>query len=967
MDYAEPSIDQNHQEDMARSIAMAISYFQELQDNTWSGYPPMDATSVIRMIASGDIDMDGPTRTAPIPVNWDLVATTTYAYIYLEDGLSIPSTDIDALGDVFDNKIYPNATYWFHPANPYSMIDIRIYDFGDGPGNVGGFFLGSPATRNDMFVDSEDLKYSRDWAFEILAHEFQHLLHYDTDPNEDVWLNEGLADLSVRISLGPGTDGVQSHLEAYEDYPDNDLLLWNEGESPGDIETIADYGRVYSFISYIADHFGGREIIKDIVKDTRNSISSIDAALAQDAYHERFGDVLMTENVANVFDDPIYGGGIYDQGMIDIGIRTYEHRSSSYPSSHTITSTSRYSPYVLKYTSGSPSLAISIDSTSPVEGTLIGTDDDVLVSSVNFTNDGSGTIRMQLNGFGSSYDTLFVLPHTSALDGSIEIRIEDSDLEPPETNVLISPSDPDGSNGYYITSPGIQLTTSDGSFVMYSWGNGPYGKYTSALHPPEGSSTLKFYAEGPLGLKEDVREMTFLVDTMDPIVEITIVPGEPDGNNGYYITSPDVSFHTVDVNDTIRYDMGEGPVLYDGSIQLQGGIWDIGYWASDTAGRTSELNRKEIRVDLSDPDISFRIDPQYPDGESGYYTTQPLITLVPEGASTGWFYIDGSGPAEYSVPFYLEDGDHEITYYAADPSGAISGSYTEFIKVDTIGPDLSFEFDPIIRDGWVSEPTYLSLSSLDEKVDIFFTIGAEGPFVYDSEVLLSDGNYPIRFWAVDQAGNIADGGERIVRIDTSAPITELILDRPPDSGTWYHDDPPAITFETVSEPVSPEITYFSLDGEEFHEFSGPDIVLSSGSNTIYFYTVDMAGNQEETRTRDVGIDISPPVPVFSANRTYLPLRGPVRFSIEGSTDDIEIYRFRIDFGDGEISDWLYGTEVIHEYASIGDYKAVLTLQDIAGRESVESSSLTIEVLTQEDYDRRVQGDASLGLMLIVAL
>ncbi len=927
----------------------------------------MDATSAIRMIASGDIETNGPTRTDPIPVNWDLVATTTYSHIYLEDGLSIPSTDIDALGEVFDLKIYPNATYWFHPENPYSMIDIRIYDFGDGPGNVGGFFLGSPATRNDMFVDSEDLKYSREWAFEILAHEFQHLLHYDTDPNEDVWLNEGLADLSVRISLGPGTDGVQSHLEAYEDHPDNDLLLWDEGEPPGNIETIADYGRAYSFISYIADHFGGREIIKDIVKDTRNSISSIDAALAEDAYPERFGDVLMVENVANVFDDPIYGGGIYDQGLIDIGIRTYEHRRSSYPSSHTITSTSRYSPYVLKYTSGSSSLAISIDSTSPVEGTLIGTNNDVLVSSVNFTNDGSGTVRQQLNGFGSLYDSLFVLPHTSALDGSIEILIEDSDLEPPETNVMISPSEPDGSNGYYITSPGVQLTTSEGSVVMYSWNSGAFENYTSSLHPPEGRSTLMFYAEGPLGLREDVRERIFQVDTIDPVIEITIVPEEPDGDNGYYITSPGISFHTVDMNDTIKYDLGEGPVLYDEPLQLQGGIWDLGYWASDRSGRTSEMDRREIRVDLSDPDISFRIDPQYPNGESGYYTTQPLITLVPEGASTGWFYIDGLGPAEYSVPFYLEDGDHEIIYYATDPSGAISGSYTEFIKVDTIGPDLSFEFDPIIGDGWVSAPTYLSLSSLDEKVDIFFTIGTEGPFEYDSEVLLLDGNYPIRFWAVDQAGNVADGGERIVRIDTTTPITELILDRTPDSGTWYHDDPPAITFETISEPVSPEITYFSLDGEEFHEFSTSEIDLISGSNTIYFYTRDVAGNREDTRTRDVGIDRSPPVPVFSANRTYLPLRGPVRFSIEGSTDDIEIYRFRIDFGDGEVSDWLYGTEVIHEYASIGDYKAVLAIQDIAGRENVESSSMTIEVLTQEDYDRRIKDGASSGLILIVIL
>lgn len=947
-------------------ITLAFDRVNSWRENGWSGFPPVGATSLIRTYQdeSGDLE---PTRTDPIPMSWDLVASNTYSNIYVEDGLSVSSIDIDAISQVFDDDIYPTATYWFHPTNPYDVIDIRIYDFGDGPGNVGGFFVPSISLRNDLFVDSEDLAYSRDWSFEIVAHEFQHLLHYDLDPNEELWLNEGLADLSARVSLGPDQEGVQNHIEAYEIFPENDLLLWDEGQPPDYYETIADYGRSYAFVSYLAYHFGGRDLIVDILADPRNGLSSINGELAEDGIPERVGDILAGEKVANIIDRPGYGGDIYHQGLINIST-TYEHQAWSYPDEHQISSTVKYSGYGLKYHSGSPDLAINISSDHPVDVALVGLNGSEVMTSVNISNGGSGNVMYQLSGFDVIYETLLVVPHTSVSGASIDISVGRSNLVPPETSVLVSPAEPDGDNGYYLSSPGIHLSTSEGSVVLFAWNDGEFTEYDTTLHPGEGENTLRFFAKGPLGLREDERELTFKVDRTDPEINYEISPSSPDGSDLHYISQPTVYLQSSEQGTSTFYDIGEGYEEYGEPFTLDSGTWLLSAYAEDLSGRRSELIEREIKVDLEDPTISVRTSPSEPDGNSGYYTTAPEITMLPASGSTAWFTLNGGPEMEYTGPFVLEDGEYELEAFARKPSGRTGNMETIFIKVDSTPPVINLVFDPPLCPGWCSEPTYLSVSVEDPLSSVFFTLGDEGPFEYGSDIYLNDGEYKVEVWAEDPAGNRVNSGSYDVRIDTTSPNTEILLGTLPDSGSWYYDHQPEITFRTAAEAVSPEETYFSLDGEEFVLYTGQEIELSPGRNTIHYHSKDLAGNIERTRTRDIGVDISPPVGVLSANRTLIPERGPVLFSISGSQDDNDVYRFRMEFGDGTSSGWIYDDRVEHYYSELGEYNVILVVEDTAGRLNEDEVSLKIEVLTQAEYERRLEEERSpLLLILLIVL
>ena len=140
---------------------------------------PIDSSSIMTRVLRGEIEPITSTRVDDPPSTWDLVRTGTYCTIYLAQGETISTSQLDALETVFDTRIYPNATEWFHPVSPPSQVEIRIYDMGDGSGGVGGFFIASPLHRDDLYLDIQDISV----IDEILAHEFEHMLHYDLDPN----------------------------------------------------------------------------------------------------------------------------------------------------------------------------------------------------------------------------------------------------------------------------------------------------------------------------------------------------------------------------------------------------------------------------------------------------------------------------------------------------------------------------------------------------------------------------------------------------------------------------------------------------------------------------------------------------------------------------------------------------------------------------------------------------------------
>lgn len=100
-----------------------------------------------------------------------------------------------------------------------------------------------------------------------LAHEYQHLIHYGRDPGEDIWVNEGLSELSPTLMGLP-------HREFTYYLTDTNMRLDSfDGE-------LADYARCGLFFLYTWVQLG-TQFIKDLIVNTETGISGFSQTLSR--------------------------------------------------------------------------------------------------------------------------------------------------------------------------------------------------------------------------------------------------------------------------------------------------------------------------------------------------------------------------------------------------------------------------------------------------------------------------------------------------------------------------------------------------------------------------------------------------------------------------------------------------------------------------------------------------------------
>lgn len=122
------------------------------------------------------------------------------------------------------------------------------------------------------------------------AHEYQHLLEYYEDPDEESWVNEGLSDWAQTLvgyvdpSIAPDSPGADGHLSCFQGFqapsfggPENSLTEWGDQGGP---EILCDYGAAYSFMEYLQSHYGTR-FMTALHRHDGNGFEGLNAVLKQ--------------------------------------------------------------------------------------------------------------------------------------------------------------------------------------------------------------------------------------------------------------------------------------------------------------------------------------------------------------------------------------------------------------------------------------------------------------------------------------------------------------------------------------------------------------------------------------------------------------------------------------------------------------------------------------------------------------
>jgi immune inhibitor A len=269
-----------------------------------------------------------------------LIYRTDVAYVWVESGEEYDEAQIISSVDVFSQKSYPTVRSFFGSEwspgvdnNPRLHI-LHANDLG---GSIAGYYSSADefsrlanefSNEKEMFyISLEWLNRSRDYDYyeTVLAHEFQHMVHWHNDRNEETWVNEGLSELAQEVAGYPPDTGFAS---VFASVPDTQLNTWSDNPA-GNGEH---YGSAYLFMAYILQRFG-EDVTKAVVAHPANGIVGIADALAESGYAFTFQDVFADWAVANYVNDPnaLNAEGVYGYQQLQAPKPTAEKTFRRYP------------------------------------------------------------------------------------------------------------------------------------------------------------------------------------------------------------------------------------------------------------------------------------------------------------------------------------------------------------------------------------------------------------------------------------------------------------------------------------------------------------------------------------------------------------------------------------------------------------------------------------------------------------
>ncbi|MFQ5825122.1 MAG: T9SS type A sorting domain-containing protein [bacterium] len=224
-----------------------------------------------------------------------------HAYIYVDTTESFREEDLDEILFLFDNQIYPTNTEVFGP-EPKPGIDgdtlitlllLPINEPANVVGDIAGYFWSVNQFPKSQYSDSNERemlyqdisrinRFGAQDAAGTIAHEFQHLIHWNHDRNEELWINEGLSEYAVFVNEFRLPNDPSNFLN------NTDITLMSWSSHP------RDYSRVFLWMLYLIDHYGGNSLARDIVANPANGLSAL-----QNVINVRFPGVTIDEIFSN--------------------------------------------------------------------------------------------------------------------------------------------------------------------------------------------------------------------------------------------------------------------------------------------------------------------------------------------------------------------------------------------------------------------------------------------------------------------------------------------------------------------------------------------------------------------------------------------------------------------------------------------------------------------------------------------
>lgn len=261
------------------------------------------------------------TRNNMLQANLEYISE--HAYFWVEDGVRLQPGEIERAADRFENEVY-NPVRRVFGSEPLPGVDgdprLHILHAHDLGADTIAFFLPSDRypqavvpdsnAREMFYVNLDSIDGIGDELYtRTLAHEFQHLIQSNVDPNESNWTDEGLAQVAERIA---GFSDLDERLD-FLAHTDTPLDMW-----PVEGDTFRNYGANYLFYLYVWEQLG-EDAFSRMVQSPRNGLEAVSDALRETGSTRTVEQLFADWTVANLVDDPSIDGGRFGYQTSDTG------------------------------------------------------------------------------------------------------------------------------------------------------------------------------------------------------------------------------------------------------------------------------------------------------------------------------------------------------------------------------------------------------------------------------------------------------------------------------------------------------------------------------------------------------------------------------------------------------------------------------------------------------------------------
>ncbi|MDE0671298.1 MAG: immune inhibitor A [Caldilineaceae bacterium] len=194
------------------------------------------------------------------PVTAELVHASDLSYVWLEAGQP-QRNRVRRLAARFNNELMmPLQEIFGTPPDDGFDQDPRVHIlFAELEGPVAGFFSSRESIsrvavpesneKEMLFIHANTLD-DPDWAAQVVAHEYVHLVQWSNSPGEQEFIDEGLAELPP--ALGMFGEDYPGSLVRWSRNPRISLTSWSMDEADSELH----YGAALGYAAWLTDTFG---------------------------------------------------------------------------------------------------------------------------------------------------------------------------------------------------------------------------------------------------------------------------------------------------------------------------------------------------------------------------------------------------------------------------------------------------------------------------------------------------------------------------------------------------------------------------------------------------------------------------------------------------------------------------------------------------------------------------------------